>query len=110
MSMPTACYDHAMGSLQIKNLPPNLHEELHQLLPTREEWLAGVRRRDPVASRLSGAELLAPQLFDAEVVGALAGLERRGPGSSERTTGAAEGLGSSPGGRFPHAPLREESW
>ncbi len=77
--MPTACYFHAVGNLQIKNLPAELHEELRrraslrgltvrdyvlrliekdQLLPTGEEWLARVRGRKPVSSDLGSAELV----------------------------------------------------
>lgn len=76
-----------MSNLQIKNLPSDLHEELRrrarmrgltvrdyvlrliekdQLLPTREEWLARVRDREPLSSGLGAAELVAEQRDERE--------------------------------------------
>lgn len=70
--------------------------------------------RFPLATRLEpqlgGVDLLAPELFDAEVVGALAGLERRGEISTERANEAVDDLGASPVERFSHALLLGVAW
>jgi plasmid stability protein len=64
--MLSACYSHAMGNLQIKNLPDDVHEELRRraaeqglslrdyvvrlirrdlAMPSAKEWLAAVDER-----------------------------------------------------------------
>ncbi len=76
--------------------------------------MVSVLCRFPLAERLEaqlvGLDLLAPELFDAEVIGALAGLERRGEISPARATEAVEDLGASPVERFSHAVLIPEAW
>ncbi len=59
---------------------------------------------------MAGFDLLAPELFDAEVIGALAGLERRGEISPARASEAVEDLGTSPVERFSHAALVAVAW
>jgi len=70
--------------------------------------------RFPLAEKLEAelakSDLLAPELFDAEVVGALAGLERRGEISPARATEAVGDLGASPVERFSHAGLLPSAW
>ncbi len=70
--------------------------------------------RFPLAARvepqLGGLDLLAPELFDTEVVGALAGLERRGDISPARASEAVDDLGTSPVQRFSHAALHAVAW
>jgi hypothetical protein len=67
--MPEACYSHAMSAIQIKNVPESMHDTLREragrqgqslsdyvrrlievdlALPTTEEWLERVRKREPV--------------------------------------------------------------
>jgi antitoxin FitA len=67
--MSLAGYTHAMSAIQIKNVPPELHEQLRErarkqgrslsdyvrrvieldlALPTTDEWLERIRQREPV--------------------------------------------------------------
>jgi antitoxin FitA len=67
--MPEACYYHAMSSVQVKNVEPELHDALRQRAshdgktmseyvldlirrdlrkPSRQEWIERVRRLEPV--------------------------------------------------------------
>ena len=67
--MPAACYRHAMGAIQVKNVPPELHSQLRArariegrslsdyvldllrrdlALPTMREWLGQLEQDDPV--------------------------------------------------------------
>lgn len=70
--------------------------------------------RFPLAAKLdeqlAGSDLLAPELFDTEVVGALAGLERRGEMSAARASEAVDDLVTSPVERFSHAVLLGAAW
>ncbi len=76
--------------------------------------MVNVLCRFPLAARLEpqlgGLDLLAPELFDIEVVGALAGLERRGEISPARASEAVDDLGTSPVERFSHAALVPVAW
>ena len=57
------------------------------------------------SSGWTGSISWAPELFDTEAVGALAGLERRGEISAARASEAVDDLGTSPVERFSHAAL-----
>lgn len=67
--MPAACYHHAVGNIQVKDVPEDVHDELRrratarhmtirdyvlellrrdQATPSLEAWLATVAQRDPV--------------------------------------------------------------
>lgn len=77
MSVPMACYCHAMGNVQVKGVPEDVHAELRrradargrtvrdylldliirdQQRPTREEWLERLHQLPPVDA--SGADLV----------------------------------------------------
>lgn len=74
-----ACYGHAMANLQVKNVPPELYEELRrraaqrhvtirdyvlalivddQRRPTADDWLESLRSRGPLAD-LAGVDVAA---------------------------------------------------
>jgi plasmid stability protein len=78
--MPVACYDEAMGHLQIKNVPSKLHAELRLraeldglslrdyvlgllqrevALPTVEEWLEELDRIGPIETTESAVDTIA---------------------------------------------------
>jgi antitoxin FitA len=67
--MLPACYDHAMGALQVKNIPPDLHDAIRRraaeqgltvsdyvlelvrrdlAVPSQREWFAELAERAPV--------------------------------------------------------------
>ena len=67
--MLRACYNHAMGALQVKNIPPDLHEAIRRraaeqgltvsgyvlelvrrdlAIPSQREWFAELGGREPV--------------------------------------------------------------
>lgn len=67
--MPRACYDHAVSSLQVKNVESELHDALRERAshdgktiseyvldlirrdlrkPSRQDWIERVRRLEPV--------------------------------------------------------------
>ena len=67
--MLPACYDHAMGALQVKNIPPDLHDAIRRraaeqgltvsdyvlelvrrdlAVPNQREWFAGLSGGEPV--------------------------------------------------------------
>jgi plasmid stability protein len=67
--MLLACYNHAMGALQVKNIPPDLHDAIRRraaeqgltvsgyvlelvrrdlAVPSQREWFAELAEREPV--------------------------------------------------------------
>ncbi len=77
--MLLACYSRPVSAIQVKNVPPELHERLRArarsegrnlsdyvrdvlerdlMMPTMRDWLAGLARDEPV-SNLSSEEIVA---------------------------------------------------
>lgn len=74
------------------------------------ELLAGTPRAARVADRMAGAELLAPDLLDAEVLSGLKGLERGGRLDPARAALAVAGLARMPVRRWPLTALTPRAW
>jgi antitoxin FitA len=75
----SACYDHAVSIIQVKNVPPGMHGELRrragqegltirdyvlklierdQRLPSKTDWLDRVAELEPVAVSQSAADVI----------------------------------------------------